>query len=283
MSDIFDDLIENKKEEKKEEKKVEKKEVKTEKPSDNAIQDLVAPTTEPQKIDIEEETTGGKEVYVIYGDKGEGKTTFALSFPGEILALSFDRKTAPIRHNIYGDRKDIHVYDPVKVWKQTDDRIIVKTAKDVYDLIERIFAKYGENGVDWVVIDGTEVLEQIAELTMRNNHGLTAYQGISNLNLWKERRRLINHIHNLALNTARKGVIYTLWTSLEQVITEGSVVEQRKVPKWVDIVMFESDYVINVYYKDGYYAKVMSSKNPNKVPVGEYNVTGKGITAIWES
>ncbi len=80
-------------------------------------------------LTLEEEQTGGKEVYVIYGDKGDGKTTLALSFPGEILALSYDRKTAPIRWYLYKDRKDIHVYDPIKFWVQTDDRSIVATAK----------------------------------------------------------------------------------------------------------------------------------------------------------
>ena len=91
---------------------------------------------------IEEELTTGKEVFVIYGDKGEGKTTLALSFPGEILALSFDRKTSPIRWNLYKNRKDIHVYDPVKYWVQTDDRSVVVTSKKVFDVIEEIFHKF---------------------------------------------------------------------------------------------------------------------------------------------
>jgi len=55
-----------------------------------------------------------REVWLIFGDKGTGKTTVALSFPGEILVLSFDRKSAIIKHNMYNDDPRIHVFDVVK-------------------------------------------------------------------------------------------------------------------------------------------------------------------------
>ena len=42
-----------------------------------------------------------------------------------------------------------------------------------------------------------------------------------------------------------------MYTTMEQIINDGEVTQQRKVPKWVDIIMFESDYVIYTFYKDG--------------------------------
>jgi len=62
----------------------------------------------------EEVSQPAKEVWLIFGDKGTGKTTVALSFPGEILVLSFDRKSAIIKHNMYNDDPRIHVFDVVK-------------------------------------------------------------------------------------------------------------------------------------------------------------------------
>jgi len=109
MSDIFDELVG---EEKKEEVKEEKKEItkQTERKAEVQLDELVSEerakeeekpivnvntnnaTTKTEEkggeIEIEEELTTGKEVFVIYGDKGEGKTTldegkpWADSLPG---------------------------------------------------------------------------------------------------------------------------------------------------------------------------------------------------------
>jgi phosphoenolpyruvate synthase/pyruvate phosphate dikinase len=86
---------EKKPEEKKEEKlKVEvpielrKEEIKVELKVEAKVEEIKV--SEKPLLPIEEEqSVPAKEVYLIFGDKGEGKTTVAFSFPGEILCLSF--------------------------------------------------------------------------------------------------------------------------------------------------------------------------------------------------
>ena len=51
------------------------------------------------------------EVYLIHGFKGSGKTTFALSFPGNIACLAFDVSTATVHMRYYKGDKRITVVD----------------------------------------------------------------------------------------------------------------------------------------------------------------------------
>lgn len=230
-----------------------------------------------------EEPVPTKEVWLIFGDKGTGKTTLAMSFPGEILVLSFDRKSAIIKATVYKGDKRIHVFDVVKWMDYSTPQAVVKSAELTFVKLNALLDNYVKHypQPDWVVIDGAQIFQQICEWTMRARHNLEAFEGISNLNLWKERRLYIRQVHNKALNLAKQGVIYTTYVEKDEVIIKGEVVTRKDSPAWIDVLIYETDYVLYTYTDANgrFMVRVVSSKNASKVPHGTYDITGRGF---WE-
>lgn len=245
------------------------------------------PTTEEPTFEFsfeEEETAPVKEVYLIFGRKGEGKTTLAMSFPGEIVVLSFDRKSAIIKATRYNNDPRIHVFDVTKYMDSSSPAMVVKSAEKTFIYIDKLLDYVAEKiKPDWIVIDGAELFQQVCEFTMRARHGLEAFQGISNLNLWKERRLYIRQIHNKALNIAKRGIIYTTYVGVEERVVQGDVVDRKEIPKWIDVIKYETDYVLRVEYDElnkRFRVRVIGSKNDAKLPMGAiYDVTNK---SLWD-
>ena len=248
-----------------------------------------AETKIPEDLLTEEPSTPSKEVWLVFGDKGTGKTTTALSFPGEILVLSFDRKSAIIKHNMFNDDPRIHVFDIVKYMDYTTPESMVASAEKTFNylnaLLDSYTLKYPQP--DWVVIDGAQIFQQICEWTMRYRHNLGPFDGIANLNLWKERRMYIRQIHNKALNLAKRGVIYSTYVEKDEVVIKGEIVTRKDTPAWIDVLIYETDYVLYTYYdesKKTYHVRVVSSKNDRRVKSGlEIDVTNKpfGLHVNW--
>ena len=232
--------------------------------------------------ELEEEEPPHKIVVLIVGDKGTGKTVTALSFPGEVCVLSFDRKAMPIKQFFYrGDRR-IHVFDIVKHVDWRPERI-TETAAKAFDVIDRVLEKCRRLGADWIVVDGTEVMEQLAEMYMRHRHGLGPIEGIRNLNIWKERRWILRAVHNRALDAAKRGVVYTVYPTWSERIVGGEVVDRRQEPKWLEFILFETDVVLWTRFDEStrqFLVEVRSSKVDHVLPTGKvFNVTGKPLGA----
>jgi len=198
----------------------------------------------------------GNLTIVIYGLKGSGKTTLGLSFPGKIGILTFDNKTQPIAFNIY-PKKDIerfHIVDAVKYYSRTRDDILISSVR-TFNYVKKIL-KYWEKEkfeIDWILFDGLEVLIEIAEMVMRHENNLGYRQGFANTNIWKDRRINLDEIYQLALSVAKKGVIYTTYTSKDEVVENGQFITKKDIPKYFDVIMRDTDVVLRTYseFKNG--------------------------------
>lgn len=276
---------EEKPKEKPEEKPVEKKP--EEKPSEKKPEEK---PTEPAPVPEEEaeltEAKGtAKSNFMLYGLKGSGKTYSALSFPGQITCLSFDRKSLPIKqYSFHGDER-IKVFDAIALMDYSSPEGWTESADKTFKRLNLLIDKITGWKPDWIVIDGSEVLQQICEMTMRYRNNLMAFQGISNRNLWKERRMYIRQIHDRCFEAAKKGVIYTTYTSKDEIIREGEFIAKDDVPKWVDCIMWMTDVVMRVrsaQEKSGrkFYATIESSKYPPFKTGREVDITDKGVRGL---
>lgn len=247
---------------------------------------LPEPVEEALEDVPEEEEPPHKLVITIVGEKGTGKTVTALSFPGEICVMSFDRKAMPVKQFFYKGDKRIHVFDIVKYVDWRPERITATAAK-AFDVLEKALAKCQKMGADWVVIDGVEVLEQLAEMYMRHRHGLGPIEGIRNLNIWKERKWILRDVHNKALTAAKRGVVYTVYPTWSERIVAGEVIDRKQEPRWLEVILFETDVVIWTRFDDStkrFLAEIQTSKLDNLFPTGKvFDVTRKplGFQVDW--
>ena len=235
-----------------EQKKVEekaKKKAKAEQEKSIPVKALrpALPTAKEFEFDFsEEKIEKPKEVILIYGHKGHGKTFLAMSFPGIKVVLSFDRKSALVKYKDYKNDKNIKVYDVVKYLNYSTPQKWLETADLTFRYLNALLDHVAQNPPDWIVIDGTEIFQQICEMTMRYRNNLMPFQGIANLNLWKERRLYIRQIHNKALSIAKRGIIYTTYVDKDEIVVDGEIIAKKDVPKWIDAIMYETDTVIRV-------------------------------------
>lgn len=238
-------------------------------------------------FNLDEEEVNGKEIYTIYGLKGQGKTSLAFSFPGTIACLSFDHKSAMIKSTMYNNDSRIKVFNAIKFQNDSTPGQTLESAEITFKYVTYLLKELAKIQPDWIVVDGIEVLQQIAEMVMRSRNNLMPYQGIANPNIWKERRLYIRQVHRMAVEACKKGVIYTTYTDKDELIENGTLLTKKNVPKWVDAIMMETDDVIHIEAssdKSGgrkFTATVESSKTG--LPTGKvFDVTDAGISVIWK-
>lgn len=245
------------------------------------------PAVEGAELELAEAKGTAKSTLMDYGLKGSGKTYLAFSFPGKIACLSFDKKSLPIKQYSFNNDERIRVFDAIALMDYSSPEAWTESADKSFKRLNILIDKIAEWEPDWIVIDGSEILQQICEMTMRYRNNLMAFQGIANRNIWKERRMYIRQIHNKCFEAAKKGVIYTTYTSKDEIIKEGEFVTKDDVPKWVDCILWETDVVIkirSVQEKSGrkFYATIESSKHPPFITGKEVDITNKGVGALIE-
>lgn len=222
---------------------------------------------------FKESSISNKSIHTIYGQKGDGKTVLAFSFPGKIAALCFDRKSQIIKKHFYKNDERIKVYDVIEYLSEDKD-LYTASALTTYNYIKFLLENISKEKPDWIVIDGLEILANISEMVMRYNNKLTPFQGIVNRNVWKERRLIMRNIHKLALDASTKGVIYTTYTDKDEIVEEGTIKSKQTIPKWTDVVLWETDFVLHTFSKankDGrrFYCDIISSKNDEQLKTGK--------------
>ncbi len=196
------------------------------------------------QFDLSEEKANDKLVYTIYGKKGTGKTVTFLSFTDKVAVISFDHKTVTNKEEFFSNKK-IRVYDGVRYMDRSPEKL-TESSNTSFNYIKKIFQQYVNSEVkpDWIAFDGLEVLNNICEMAMRYQRQYKPYQGISNMNDWKYRNDMLAELHRIAFSIATKGVVYTTYTTQEEVINDGVVIEKKEIPKWFGSVLTETDIVL---------------------------------------
>ena len=215
---------------------------------------------------------------MIYGKKGSGKTVLAFSVEGTIACLSLDQQSEIVWREFYNSDSRITVFDAVRYYSEIDPQTKLDSAsltkRYIYDLLEKPIKDLKP---DWIVVDGTEILNHIMEMAMRADQGLQPFEGPKNLNVWKVRNMFMNQIHRKATQIAKEGVIYTAYVDIQEVTT-ASGQSKREEPKWAGDIEYKTRVVIKVENetnRDGrvYYATVESSK-VNYIPSSGRKIIG---------
>lgn len=213
----------------------------------------------------EKEDGGGKEGIVFFGQKGSGKTSGAFMLPGTKFVLSFDRKSLRAKNTMRPEDKTIEVFDAVKYVSHLKNKVTESAAKNFEYVLFLLEECRKRGGVDWVVIDGLDILIEMCEMKMRYDNKLGPFQAFATLGLWKDRKLNIRAIHETAYSVASKGVVWTTYADKDEIVNNATLVRRTDVPKWMDIVMYDTDAVIKtvVEHKEGkarFRLEVISSK-----------------------
>jgi hypothetical protein len=233
----------------------------------------------PGEYDLTEDAGPGKLTITIAGDKGEGKTTTALMLPGTKFAISLDQKTTLTKEWLESIVSPLgaKVWNGVRYYSEdaSNAETIVEAAHRSYYYLHALLDSFKANPPDWIIFDDVETLHLICEGEMRFGHKLGPVEGFANMNLWKERRMFLRSLHNKAKTIANKGVVYTTYMDFVQEIVENEkTVSGKKVPRWIDAVLKETDIALHAYYKDDvsgrrkYFVKVLSSKKHTFIQEG---------------
>ena len=236
------------------------------------------------KFDLSEDKGMGKVVLVIYGLKGNGKTYASMTLPGSIAVISFDRKALMVKNIL--NKPDVRVFDGIRYMDWGDPEKVTESAEITYAYLNKILDEISKNPPDWIVIDGSEIFQTICEYVMRYRNNILPFQGIANLNLWKERRLYIRQIHERSIQIAKRGLVYTTYVDKDEIVEEGDIRTKKDVPRWIDAILYETDIVIKVEGRQQpsgrqFIAEVESSKYPNLFRTGtRLDITNKGLSAF---
>jgi hypothetical protein len=207
----------------------------------------------PEKFDMTPEKPSVLKYITIFGGKNSGKTVVALSFPGKIVALSFDHKTVPTWITMFNADERITVYDAIRYldYSSPDASLISAeyTFRYIYAILDEIKAKDVSEHPDWVLIDGLDEYLKIAENVMRWRNGLKMTQGVE-WTLWKDRSLYIKQLFLKLASVVKKGVIFCTKYDFEEVIISSVTKERIKKPVWVDIIERQSDIEIEAYSEE---------------------------------
>lgn len=233
---------------------------------------------------------------LIVGMKGGSKTTCALSFPGNIFALTFEKRGNLTRPwtKIFGNDPRIQPFGVSEYIQRGSVGGYRDTSNTVYSKIVELMtrARLHEEKFDWVLIDGLQSGHRITTQRMKALNRIGAFDNLPTklLTRWGERTiYLENIVIDLASAIAKKGVLLTSQDVMGKpmFITE----EQKKAgitmsdieaedPKWMLKIKEDSDtIVINEIVEEKLgrsriKLKWMSTVTTNKLgATGKYDIT----------
>lgn len=153
---------------------------------------------------------------MMYGDKGAGKTSAAFSVPGNIFALTFEKRgnlTRPWK-KIFACHPRIQPFGLSEFVERGSTGKYRDSSNTVYSKIIQLMLraiKHSEK-FDWVVIDGLQRGQKITTQRMKALNSVGAFDNLPTklLTRWGERTLYLeNIVMDLASQIASKGVIMT--------------------------------------------------------------------------
>lgn len=240
--------------------------------------------------DLDTSTYGGKESITVVGDKGGGKTTLALAFPGKKLVISYDRMAIRNKYKMR-DPENIKVIDPMTLYDASSPLRKRNSMVKIFDYlvgVEEYPDAPREGGLldtekldaekrpDYVIHDGVDILIEICEMVMRHRYDLLPAQGVE-WNWWKVRKDAIQDVYHKSLTLAKKGVIYTTYFTDKQFDKDITGMKTTKeLPKWMDIILHQTLHTFAVSAQgENFFLFVHQSKSVKKdVTKQTFDITG---------
>lgn len=225
------------------------------KPAPTAQPPSASPPSNPNKFTFEEDATMTGVIVTIYGGKGVGKTTAALSLSGKKYIISLDGKTQRIKETLYRDDDSVVVLDGRKHYDDSNLPKMPAAGKMSCAYIEFLLDTIKQKGdAQWIMFDYLPKLAEMAEMKMRHDHSLGATQGFAERSWWKERNAtmrgfLRRAIDSLAqpLKDRRTGVVYITYidnNAYKNLNPETDPLVSLKKPNYTDVVEQETDIVL---------------------------------------
>jgi ribosomal silencing factor RsfS len=227
-------------------------------------------------------------IFMVYGDKGSGKTAIAYSLmekKDKVMVFSFDGRSAdPMElKTIKSLELDHKIINATMFYNKTTDIEWLNTAQFTYDWVIKLLKDTEPEDAfkpDWIIIDGFDRVVEICEMIMRRTYKLTPFSGVQT-QFWRKRKQLIDALHGELKKHAKKGVFYTTYPKdKNSKMKNGEIIDSKQIPNWIGEVMEEAHIVIYSHSakdpksaKWQFYADIQSSKKLF-YPEGEYNVTG---------
>ena len=203
----------------------------------------VRPKAQFDPSEFADDRTPQKLTITVYGAKDSGKSTQTFALPGSKFVLSFDHRSKDARDNsIHKGDASIHVFNGAKYFNEFD----FTTAELSVEFIMAGLAWAAEYyRPDWVVIDGYERLEKIADAVMRHKHGLAHDGKVPDWNYYSTRNTVVKAIWHRALETARLGIVFCCYYKEKVLAREnGETVLSKKAPHWIDLVEQETNITV---------------------------------------
>lgn len=153
---------------------------------------------------------------MIFGQKGSGKSSIALSVPGNILGITFEKRGNLLRPwtKIFTNADRMQLFGVSEYINRTTMASYRDTSNEVYLKVCKLLnrARILERKFDWVLIDGLQATQKLSTLRMKKLNDIGAFDNLptKKLTKWGERTvYLENLVIDLASSVSTKGVIIT--------------------------------------------------------------------------
>jgi len=232
-----------------------------------------------KKDDIDETPRVG----VIAGIKHSGKTVLGLSLPGDVLGFEMDRQMRIIHDKDFNMDPRITVVNGYKLLQGEvpKEEFLHRCMVQHQFFINALKSLQGNKPAN-VFLDGGERIATISEGRAKFDDAKMSStdpnKRTRNPGYWMDRTRNMHLIGEMAILSARKNVLYSLYVKNENILENiGSSQTKRKVPKWVDVIMEDSSYLMQPF--------VVESEGSTVdryiwIPFDKYQIWGEGGTLL---